>query len=51
MKVELLLIHQNLDDIQDLIRFEKSIFSLDKRLHIIELYTHLMDQNKLTLNE
>ena len=44
-QAELPLIHQNLDNIQDLIIPEKSIFIFDRGYNAMELYAHIMSLN------
>lgn len=44
-QAELPLMHQNLDNIQDLIIPEKSIFIFDRGYNAIELYTHIISLN------
>ena len=44
-QAELPLMHQNLDNIQDLIIPEKSIFIFDRGYNAMELYAHIMSIN------
>lgn len=44
-QAELTLMHQNLDNIQDLINPEKSIFIFDRGYNAMELYAHIMSIN------